>query len=286
MSGQLKILTFLIILLVPMSFSRAALKDSDFDGVTDQAETDRYYTDPNNFDTDGDGFSDSIEILNGSNPLDSQSTPIVTPTDPVMWYVSRISGIVAFILLSISVIYGLVQTSRMAIKYRFLSIPIISEVHRAVSWFSLVAVVIHFSSLLFDQFFKLKIVEALVPFQLVREFTSTMGFSFMIPVSLGIFALYFIVFLIVTSEFRNKIVSAKAWRVIHYISFATYLLFIVHGFLSGTDSKEIWMMGIYGTSFGLVTILLLLRLFRKNLFFPKLVKNEPVKSQSQSIEQS
>lgn len=43
--------------------------DSDSDGLTDYEERDIYKTDPNKNDTDGDGFSDGIEIRNGYNPL-------------------------------------------------------------------------------------------------------------------------------------------------------------------------------------------------------------------------
>lgn len=42
--------------------------DADNDGLTDHEETERYGTDPENPDTDGDGFSDGDEIKAGYNP--------------------------------------------------------------------------------------------------------------------------------------------------------------------------------------------------------------------------
>ena len=48
--------------------------DSDNDGLGDGEETWRYGTDPLLQDTDADGSSDSAEVLNGSNPLDSSSS--------------------------------------------------------------------------------------------------------------------------------------------------------------------------------------------------------------------
>lgn len=42
--------------------------DSDGDGLIDQQETNRYYTDPQNSDTDKDGISDGAEITAGTSP--------------------------------------------------------------------------------------------------------------------------------------------------------------------------------------------------------------------------
>lgn len=43
--------------------------DTDKDGISDQLELTVWKTDPTNPDTDGDGFPDGVEILEGFNPL-------------------------------------------------------------------------------------------------------------------------------------------------------------------------------------------------------------------------
>ena len=64
-----KILIFSIIFLIPFFSLRANdLKDSDLDGVPDIDELEIYYTDINNKDTDGDGYSDWNELVNGFSP--------------------------------------------------------------------------------------------------------------------------------------------------------------------------------------------------------------------------
>ena len=54
----------------------AALKDSDADGVTDQAESETYFTDPLNPDTDQDNVPDGDEILHHSDPLSKEANPL------------------------------------------------------------------------------------------------------------------------------------------------------------------------------------------------------------------
>ncbi|MBI4993130.1 MAG: hypothetical protein HZC26_03290 [Candidatus Magasanikbacteria bacterium] len=43
--------------------------DSDFDGLSDKLEIEKWKTDPLKKDTDGDGFGDGNEIIHGYNPL-------------------------------------------------------------------------------------------------------------------------------------------------------------------------------------------------------------------------
>jgi|AntRauTorckE6833_2_1112554.scaffolds.fasta_scaffold03094_3 hypothetical protein len=56
--------------------------DSDDDGIPDFDEINLYGTDPNNPDTDGDGFVDGIEIVRGFDPLDSTAQAVVVYESP------------------------------------------------------------------------------------------------------------------------------------------------------------------------------------------------------------
>lgn len=64
------------------SFSvRAEIIDSDSDGLADNEETNIYLTNPNNPDTDGDGFNDKLELINGFSPLYKNKKLIEVDTD-------------------------------------------------------------------------------------------------------------------------------------------------------------------------------------------------------------
>lgn len=62
-----KLVIFTLILVLP-SFVSAQTVDSDNDGLTDNQESEIYFTDPLNPDSDGDGFLDGEEVENGYSP--------------------------------------------------------------------------------------------------------------------------------------------------------------------------------------------------------------------------
>ena len=58
-----------------LCLSAASSLDSDKDGLSDYSEREVYGTDINEVDSDGDGFTDTEEVLANSDPLDVNSTP-------------------------------------------------------------------------------------------------------------------------------------------------------------------------------------------------------------------
>lgn len=253
-------------------FAHALVKDSDVDGLSDDAEIRQYRTNPQVFDTDGDGRGDGDEILDRTDPLDAESSSIaiLSQPDPGIfgnpnqwaWYLGRASGILAFILLTSVVSFGLIVSSRAFFKV----IPGATayEVHRFLAWLALGAVIFHFSTFFFDNFIKMTVTEALVPFALFRELKTIAGFNFGTAVAFGTIAFYGLLVLVFTSQWRSEM-SPKLWRALHYMTFAVYLLFVLHGFMSGTDSEVWWMRALYSLSLGLVVFLVFVRIVSRNM---------------------
>lgn len=265
----------LVIFLAPESVF-AAVKDSDVDGLSDDGEISIYLTDPNVYDTDGDRVGDGEEVLDGTNPLDSENSRLAAISgesfgifgdpDKFAWYFARATGILSFILLSIVVIHGLIISSRAFIRRYPPAIAL--ETHRFLSWVALGTVILHFSSFFFDDFLRISVPEMLIPFLLERDFRTVLGFDIGKTTGIGIIAFYLILILIFTSEFRSKM-STRVWRTIHYSSFVAYPLFLLHGILSGTDSREWWMQAIYIVSGTAVSTLILIRIVFRNIM-PKI----------------
>ena len=149
------------------------------------------------------------------------------------WLLIRGSGLVAFALLSSSVIWGL-----------FLSTKFLGNLTKAkaLTWFheslgisALLATVLHMVGLSIHEFVPFTWGEILIP-----------GRSEWKPlaVALGVVSFYALV-VVIGSFYVKKHIGQKAWRRIHYASFGLFLAALLHGILAGTDTTNIWVIGLY-----------------------------------------
>lgn len=65
---------FAIVFALPLAPAAAELVDGDRDGISSADEIAVYHTNPNLSDTDGDGFSDGLEVANGFSPRHGDRT--------------------------------------------------------------------------------------------------------------------------------------------------------------------------------------------------------------------
>ncbi len=150
------------------------------------------------------------------------------------WYLSRAAGLVSYGLLTASVVFGLILSTRFA-KHR-IPRPLAFEVHQFLAILSISFIAIHGGALLFDSFIGYSPVDILVPFSA----------GYMRP-GLGVIAGW--VTIAVTGSFwvRRRIGYA-AWRRFHYLSFAAWGLGLVHGLNAGTDSGAMLVKLLYLSS--------------------------------------
>jgi sulfoxide reductase heme-binding subunit YedZ len=168
--------------------------------------------------------------------------------DQVPWFAARGAGAVSLLLLSASVSLGLVTVTRFQRDGwpRFLNY----ELHRRISLLSVVFLGVHIVAAVADPFTHLGIAAALVP--LASTYRP-------IPVALGVVSVYLFVALIATSLLR-KHVGQRAWRAIHWTSYAMWPLAVVHGMASGTDALAPWMLAVEIGSMAVVAAALAWRL--------------------------
>ncbi len=166
----------------------------------------------------------------------------------IPWYISRASGLIAFVLLSFSVILGLLISTKAA--DRVLPRPLVFDLHQFLSVLVLSFTGVHIGSLLFDGFLRFTPMQLVVPFAApYRPFWTGIGVLAAWSVSL-----------ITASFWARKRIGQRNWRRIHYLSFAAYLTALGHGAMAGTDSGVPLVILLYVGSFGVVMALLIYRI--------------------------
>ncbi len=146
------------------------------------------------------------------------------------WYLTRGAGAVAMLLLTASVVLGILDFSRWRTDRwpRFVT----DALHRSVSMLALVMVVIHVITTVADGFAPIGFQDAIIPFLSPYR-----------PLWLGLGALSFdlLVAVAVTSILRNRL-GYRTWRAVHWGAYACWPLAMVHGLGTGTDTSSAWML--------------------------------------------
>ena len=170
------------------------------------------------------------------------------PNTQIFWYMGRSSGFVAYWLLFLAVVVGLGVSSR--VFDGLLARTWVFEIHKFLSIFVLVAMVLHALILLPDPFIKFKLSELFVPFTSPYRNTG---------VALGIIVLYSSTVL-AASFYLKAVIGELGWRMLHYLTFGAFVVAMAHGLLSGTDSGEAWAQTSYLASGLLVLFLTFFRI--------------------------
>ncbi len=141
----------------------------------------------------------------------------------VWWYVSRASGIVAWALVSASVVFGLWVSLRLTRSPR----PAwVLDLHRFLGGLSVVFVGVHLAGLVADSYVDFGLREIFVPF--------ASGWK-PIAVGWGVVGLYLLLAIEVTSLLMKRL-PRRLWHTVHLSSFGLFVVATIHMFTAGTDS--------------------------------------------------
>jgi DMSO/TMAO reductase YedYZ heme-binding membrane subunit len=161
-------------------------------------------------------------------------------SDPTIWFVARASGLVAYALLTASVLAGLILKSK-PFGRRLRAITAM-EIHRTLSFLGLAAIGLHATALVLDKAAHITLSDLFIP-----------GVAAYRPVwtGLGVISAELMVALIVSFPLR-KVFGFKTWRKLHWASYGTFALAATHGITAGTDTGKSWTDAIYIGSLSLV----------------------------------
>lgn len=169
-------------------------------------------------------------------------------TDPqIWWYITRASAILAWVLLTLSVLWGVLLSTRVA---RRIDNPSwLQDLHSYLAGTGLVLVGFHMVSLLFDEYINMGFADLLIPMYTSFE---------PMPVALGIVAAYLMAAIYVSSLIKDKLPRA-VWRFIHVSAYLTVFAVAFHAGLVGTDVGQFWYTILSGTLIGLTALSLIVR---------------------------
>ncbi len=141
----------------------------------------------------------------------------------ITWFVSRSSGIVAWGLVTLAVVLGLLLSSRAVAK---LASPAWTlDLHRFLGGFSVVFTAIHLIGLWADSYVEFGWAELFVP----------MASSWQPgAVAFGIVAMYTLIAVELTSLLRRSLPN-RVWRWVHHTSLPLYAMATYHGIAAGSD---------------------------------------------------
>jgi predicted ferric reductase len=158
-----------------------------------------------------------------------------------LWYTTRATGIIAFVLLTLTTVLGIASTQR-AMASRAWPRFATQSLHRNLSILGVLFLVAHVLTTLVDSFVNVSWWSVLVPG--VSSYQR-------LGVSLGTLAFDVLLVVMVTSLLRHRI-SARLWRAVHWVSYAIWPLALVHFLRSGTDAAH----GGWGVLLGALSLVL------------------------------
>ena len=153
-------------------------------------------------------------------------TPILASGTSLYWYLTRSTGAVALLLLTVTVVLGVVDMRRLSTPRwpRF----VLDSLHRNVSLLAMVFLCLHILTSVLDSLRIYPLLDAVIPFAgSYRPFW----------LGLGAVAFDLLMAVTITSLLRQRMGYAS-WRAVHWLTYASWPIALLHGFGTGSDAKQ------------------------------------------------
>jgi methionine sulfoxide reductase heme-binding subunit len=165
------------------------------------------------------------------------------------WYLARSTGAVALVLLTVSVVLGILDTLRFSAAPRWPRFAV-DAIHRQSSLLVIVFIVVHIITSVLDGFAPISLIDGVIPFHSPYR---------PLWLGLGVVSFDLLIALAVTSLLRRRI-GYGWWRGIHWLAYASWPVAVLHGLGTGTDVKSVWMLGLTAVCVAAVLAALLIRI--------------------------
>jgi methionine sulfoxide reductase heme-binding subunit len=149
-----------------------------------------------------------------------------------LWYATRATGVVAMVLLTITVALGVAGTARYA-SPRWPRV-VSSGLHRNIALLVVAFVLLHVLTTVLDGYAPIGLASAVIPFSSPYR---------TLWLSLGTVGFDLLLALIATSLLRARL-PYRAWHAVHWLAYACWPIALWHGLGTGTDSRLPWLLGL------------------------------------------
>ena len=167
---------------------------------------------------------------------------MIALTSPYIWYTSRISGVISLVMLTLVIVLGILISTR--VGGRRVGRFEITEMHRSISLIAMIFVAIHVVTTVIDTYVNIHWISAVVPM--------TSSYS-RLPVAIGTVAIDLMLAVWLSSQLKERI-DPRAWRAIHFSSYASFVAAAIHSYLVGTDERSLWGLIVLGSCVALVLL--------------------------------
>jgi sulfoxide reductase heme-binding subunit YedZ len=164
------------------------------------------------------------------------------------WYVTRASGIVAWLLLTASVLWGIVLSTKAFPEHR--RPAWLLDLHRWLGGLTVGFVAIHLVALVADSYATFTLADLAIPY--ASDWKPG-------AVALGVIAAWTLIVVEATSLAMKRL-PRKVWHAIHLTSYVTFWLTTLHAAFAGTDRSHVLYQATAATSIAVVAWAVVYRL--------------------------
>jgi len=192
---------------------------------------------------------DNTQVVQPATQLAADNSLVQVVPSSLPWYITRAAAISAYFLLFLLVVMG--ESMASGVVYNFITPPRAWLIHKYLGISFGVALLTHMTALIFDNFVNFNLLDIFIPFHSAYN---------PIFLSFGIVGFYFTL-IIILSSIISRFQTTQFWRTLHFLVYPLFVIGLIHGFMLGTDSRNIFILMLYATT-GLIFIFLFVQRLR------------------------
>lgn len=155
--------------------------------------------------------------------------------DPQLWwFVSRVSAMVAWAIMSFSIVWGVLLASRV---FRGLDNPAwLKDLHKYLSTLTVLFAALHMGALMLDHYVAFDLADLFIPGVAAYEGSTDVQET---AIAIGVVAFWALAVVYLTSLVMDKL-PRRVWKGLHFLSYGVFFAIAWHAAFAGSDVGSWW----------------------------------------------